>query len=192
MTPKKKNMEPIFKSCDDWQFNACLNWSFDPLDLYVMGYKDAAEILVKKATEKNSIVDFLIYPICFLYRQYIELCLKEIIQSGRILLDKGFDFPQHHKLIKLWEIAKAIIFEVFSNNNEQINLSFIEHIISEFSRIDPDSFSFRYPCDKKGNNLLSGIKYVNLRHLSDNMSKFGKEIDGISNVISVYLEQKRD
>lgn len=190
MTPKKKNLNPIFKSCDDWQFNACINWSPDPLDLYVMGYKDAAEILIKQAQKKKNINDFLIYPICFLYRQYIELRLKEIIQSGRVLLEKGFGFPQHHKLYELWKTAKSIIIEAFSNENEQLNLSFIEHIISEFSKIDPDSLAFRYPYDKKGNNLLSGIKYINLRHLSDNINKFGKEIDGISTVISVYFEQK--
>lgn len=39
-------LEPIFTSDQDWHCNACLNWSHDALELYVLGYKEAADRLV--------------------------------------------------------------------------------------------------------------------------------------------------
>lgn len=45
----------------------------------------------------------------------------------------------------------------------------IEKIITEFVKVDPESFAFRYPKDKKGNRNLDGIQYINLRTLHDQM-----------------------
>lgn len=154
MKNTKKKFETIFKASHDWQCNACINWSNDPLEIYTIGYKEAADNLVCKVFEERFMQDALVYPICFLYRQYIELRLKEIIRSGRTLLDEGTGFPQHHKINTIWTTAKEIINKVFSEEEEKPDLSLIEHVISEYSQIDPDSFSFRYPFDKYGNNLL--------------------------------------
>ena len=55
----------------------------------------------------------LIYPIVFLYRQYLELRLKEIINEERKLLKKSeYGYPEHHKLDKLWPTAKGIVRQV--------------------------------------------------------------------------------
>ena len=192
MKKQEKEFEPLFTSAHDWQFNTCLNWSHDPLEIYTIGYKEAADSLVNKIFEERHMDDALIYPICFLYRQYIELRLKEIIRSGRTLLEEGTGFPQHHKISTLYQTAKEIIKKVFSGEKEYPDLSFVDHIISEYSQIDPESFSFRYPFDKSGKNLLEGITHINLRHLSENINRFGVMIDNISFAISVYLDHKRE
>lgn len=192
MKNSQTKYENIFNFPHDWQFNACLNWSDAPLELYTIGYKEAADNLIDKVFSERYMQNALVYPICFLYRQYIELRLKEIIRSGRILLDEGTGFPQHHRINKLWETAKEIIKKVFSDEKEHPDLSLIEHVISEYSKIDPDSFSFRYPFDKSGKNILEGINYINLRHLSEYIDKFGEAIDNISFVISVSLDHKNE
>ena len=83
----KLDLGPIFTSDVDWRFNACLNWTNDTLELYVIGYKEAADKLVENIMDTPRYQDTLVFPICFLYRQYIELRLKELIKSGRCLLD---------------------------------------------------------------------------------------------------------
>ena len=98
-------MEPIFTSDEDWHCNACLNWSDDALELYVLGYKMAADSLVAQIIETGRYQDSLVFPVCFLYRQYIELRLKEVIRSGRRLLDEPGAFPQHHKIQHLWDLC---------------------------------------------------------------------------------------
>lgn len=192
MKKQKKEFEPLFTSAHDWQFNTCLNWSHDPLEIYTIGYKEAADKLVNKVFEERHMQDFLIYPICFLYRQYIELRLKEIIRSGRTLIEEGTGFPQHHKISSLYQTAKEIIKKVFSGEGESPDLSFVDHVISEYSQIDPESYSFRYPFNKSGENLLEGITHINLRHLSENIERFGEMVDNISFAISVYLDHKRE
>jgi hypothetical protein len=192
MKTQKKQFDPLFMAADDWQFNSCLNYSHDPLEVYTIGYKEAADKLVNTLFEERLLLDALIYPICFLYRQYIELRLKEIIRSGRTLIEEGRGFPQHHKISALYQTAKGIIVKVFSEYSEAPDLLFVEHIISEYARIDPDSSSFRYPFDKSGANLLEGMTHINVRHLSENIKNFAEMMDNISCAISVYLDQKRE
>lgn len=193
MKKQKREFDPLFIPTHDWQFNACLDRSPDPLENYTMGYKEAVNRLVSTILETRDMQDVLIYPICFLYRQYIELRLKEIIRSGHTLLgdDKGFETI--HTIHTLYQTVKEIIKKVCSNKKvEPPDLSFVDHIITEYSRIDPKSYSFRYPFDKSGKKYLEGITHINVRHLSENIAKFGKEIDDISFTISVYLDQKRE
>ena len=50
-------LEPIFTSDHDWHCNACINWSHDALELYTMGYKEAADNLVEQIVEGGILQD---------------------------------------------------------------------------------------------------------------------------------------
>jgi len=192
MPDNERKFEPVFCGDNDWQANACLNFSDDPMDLYASGYKDAGDRLVEYVLAKATDQDVLIYPIVFLYRQYVELRLKEIIKHGRILLEEGSDFPQHHKIWDLWCTAKKIITKVFENENDPLDLGYAEHVIREFSQIDPDSFSFRYPIDKQGGKTLKGVTHINIRRLALHIDELSKDLDGASTGISVYLDWQQE
>lgn len=190
--PLTPDLSPIFAADEDWQCNACLNWTYDPLNLYTMGYKLAGDCLVEKVTKSGEDQDSLVYPVCFLYRQYIELRLKEIIRSGRQLIDEPGDFPQHHKIQHLWDDAVPILKKAFAHESSPFDLSRPSHVVSEFAKVDPDSLAFRYPTDKAGANQLQGIWHINLRRLRDYVNTFSEDMDGASMGISVYLEHKHD
>lgn len=83
----------LFSGDNDWKANACLNWSPDSLGLYIEGYREAADKLVHDVVESGTNQDILVFPISFLYRQYIELQLKHIIRESRILLEECKSFP---------------------------------------------------------------------------------------------------
>ena len=187
------NQEPIFTADDDWHCNACLNWSNDALELYVLGYKEAADSLVERVMETGRHQDSLVFPICFLYRQYIELRLKEVIQSGRRLLDEPGTFPQHHNIQHLWDTAVAILKKVSAGDIEPLDfLTLPSHVVAEFSKIDPGSFAFRYPSDKQGANPLEGLAHINLRRVAEYVNAFAEAIDAGSMAISAYLDQKSE
>lgn len=194
MTQENKGLpiEPIFTSDVDWQCNACLNWSHSTFEMYTMGYKEAADTVVAQVIDAGRHQDILVFPICFLYRQYIELRLKEIIRSGKILLDEPGDFPQHHRILDLWSIAIAILKKAFSQELEPPDLMVAKHVVSEFSKLDPESFAFRYPVDKKGVNSLEGLSYINLRRVAEYLDAFAMIMDACSMGISVYLDHKRE
>jgi hypothetical protein len=197
MKKQKRKFAPLFTSAQDSRVNASLDLlSPDPLENYTAGYKDAADRLVANILETKNMEHTLIYPICFLYRQYVELRLKEIIRSGSALLaeDRRFTlgFPTGHNINNLYKEAKKTINKVFAGQEKPLDLSFIDHIITEYYKIDPNSESFRYPCDGHGRKYLEGITLINVRHLAENLRKFGEEMDNISFTISVYLDQKHE
>ena len=124
---------------------------------YIEGYKDAADYLVEHAVEELP-VDMLVYPIIFLYRQYLELQLKDLF---RVLLLCHNNPPKTlitHNLIQIWREFRPLM-ESLDGNFE--GLEYYDHIearIKEFDLIDEKSDSFRYPLDRKGNLSLDDIK----------------------------------
>jgi hypothetical protein len=192
MTEDARKIEPIFCADDDWQENACLSWLNDPIELYAIGYKEAGDRIVEFVLKKAKDQDVLIYPIVFLYRQYVELRLKEIIREGRILLEDGNNFPTHHNIWDLWCTAKKIAFKAFQNENEPPDLKYAEHAIKEFSLIDPDSFSFRYPTTKKGDPILDGVTHINIHRLAMHTEELSKDLERINTGISFYRNLQRE
>lgn len=130
------------------------NWT-----LYIEGYKNAADCLVDCAAEVHE-ADILVYPIVFLYRHYIELQLKDLLQILYKYHNLSCEPPGHHYLVKLWCEFRTLM--------ERIDKSFwgIEHYdhiearIKEFDLIDKKSDSFRYPLDRKGNLSHDDIKEI--------------------------------
>lgn len=193
MKAEKRIFESVFAADDDWKNNACIGRLPDSLELYTIGYKKAGDILVRYVMERGEDQDMLIYPIVFVYRHYIELRLKEIIKEGRILLDKPGSFPEHHKILDLWNVAKDIALKVFENDIKDI--AYAEHIIKEFHKIDPDSFAFRYPTEKAkngGEKTLEGITHINIRRLSEHVTELEKDLEDISMGISSYRDIQKE
>ncbi len=187
--------DSLFSGDKDWKANACLNWSLDSLGLYIEGYRKAADKLVQDVVETGSSQDTLVFPISFLYRQYIELQLKHIIKESRILLNEGASFPTHHKINDLWNTANSLMAKIIKNYDETIkdyitkdDVGKIKSIITEFVKVDPDSSSFRYPEDKKGNRTLQGIEYINLRKLHDQMKILKEKLDKYYLCVSILRD----
>jgi hypothetical protein len=189
----------LFSSGEDWQSNAFVNCSHDSIGLYINGYRQAADTLAHKVVESSRDQDILVYPIVFLYRQYIELQLKRILRESRILLYEGNDFPQHHRIRDLWNDAKGlmkkIIRKVDGRAKDYItksNVETIDKIIMDFVEVDPDSFAFRYHKDKDGNNSLDGVTHINIRNLHDQMDVLTELLDKYDLVVGLLREWQSD
>lgn len=192
MTYNDKYYESLFTSAEDVYNNACVNWSHDPLELYATAYKESAEKLVETVVSSQRHQDTFIYPIVFLYRQYIELRLKEIIREGGKLLEEPGNFPMHHRIHELWPIALKIVEKVYESEEGKPDFGFVEHVFKEFSKYDPESFSFRYPTDKKGNNPLAGLTRINVRCLAESIDRLAEILESLSAGISVYRDWQND
>lgn len=176
----------------DWvQMNACLNYSGVPAR-YIDGYLRAADRLVEHVAESNRDHDILVYPISFLYRQHIELTLKQIIVAGKELLDEGFDHPLTHNLLDLWGIAKGLVRKIWKDRNDPDEFSLIDHFLSEFSSVDRDSMAFRYPQTRTGEHSLPDIYHINLYHLAECVHSSTAFLDGTASAISGFVNWKRE
>ena len=102
----------LFKLGSETSLNACVNWRSPRWKLYATGYKTAADMLATNVVEHRSRQDTLVYPILFLYRQYVELALKEIIRSALVYLERDRAAPKHHDLGQLWAQVEKLLEEI--------------------------------------------------------------------------------
>lgn len=83
-----------------------------------------------------------------------------------------------------------ILKKVSDGNIELDFLKLPSHVVNEFAKIDPYSFAFRYPNDKRGANPLEGLSHINLRKVAQYVNAFARAMDAASTGIAAYLNQK--
>ena len=181
----------LFVEREDWDYNAVLNGQRDNLSLYAVGYKKAGEILVESVVESRKDHDSLVFPIAFVYRQYLELRLKQLIRDIKRLLGDSSGFPATHKIADLWRICRPLLKEVELNIGEQI-LDAIQVLIAEFVKVDEDLYAFRYPTDKRNNPSLPDLSFVNLPNLAEVIRKMSNFLEDVSWQVSISLEKKQE
>jgi hypothetical protein len=181
--------DELFSSQEDWWNNACMNWSSSSWSLYASGYKEAADVLVAKVEEHSTHQDVFVYPVLFLYRQYLELQLKMMLKTLRHLKDIGGDFPTGHRIDLLWIETDKLLRKEFPNESEAPLIE-TGRLIREFSNVDPLSTAFRYPVDKNGTPSLPGMKYINLRNVREVMAKIAWLLEGADSMAHEHLQYK--
>ena len=182
-----KGQDKLFMSgSQDWINNAVLNYTYDKFFPYADGYKEGAEKLVIDCIKGDGTKDILIYPIVFLYRQYIELRLKEIIIGLHYCLGEGNDFPKHHRIDKIWD-EMVELYKRLGEDTSGEDFKNGQRLIYEFATSDPLSMTFRYPVDKEGNEHVKQT-HINIRNVGEVMSRLGFFIDAISYQIAHYTD----
>jgi hypothetical protein len=189
--PLPSEEDKLFDTGEDWWHNACLNYMHDGWPAYVIGYKNAADILVDYIKEKRRSQDTLVFPILFLYRQYLELFIKNLIQKGRHLQDICEPTPQGHNIHDLWRTFEKIM-EGIAPGDSVEEIKQINRLISEFCAVDPKATAFRYPEDKKGNPSLPGMKHINIRNVNDVIEKISVILEGADALLSEYLSLRAE
>ena len=189
--PWPKLGDSLFKLTGDWWNIACLNIHPGNWYPYAEGYNRAANILVTYVEEHNRNQDFLVYPIVFLYRQYLELQLKLLIRDGSDLLDRSFDLLMHHDIRSLWNDCRSILESLWPDSPTS-DLDAVQSCISELNVIDPKSMSFRYPVDKKGDAVVFPMNHINLKHVADVMSRLAGLLNACHMAIDHELEVRQE
>ena len=134
----------------------------------------------------------MVFPIIFLYRQYLDLRLKQIIRDGFRLLDDDREFPKKHELDKLWQICKSIL-EKIEPKASHNDIEAVDEAIGQFCTLDPSSEAFRYPIKKSGERSLpADLQYINLRNLADVMGKLTNFFDTAEEIVCVCLGYKSE
>ena len=192
MNPFPTNTDVLFKEEVDTIHGAWIQNPTDKFFLYSEGYKQGAEALYDKYVNDPFYGQWLVYPLIFNYRQYIELRLKELITMGYKYLGVEGDFKDIHSLKPLWDTYRNDILPGIHEVEDDI-LNNVERIIYEFHDVDPGSFSFRYPVTKgpyrKPTLSMRTIDLKNFKVTLDKLSLFFEyQWDTISN----YQDLKND
>jgi len=198
--PPRKG-ETLFRAdLRDWINNACLGQGDD----YACreGYRRGAQVLVQAVGDAGHDQDFLVYPIVFLYRHYIELVLKEIIRRAPYLVERDLnaDEKRHlegHRLDFLWNDFKPLSSAIAKvggwDNLPSEDIHGIDDYIRQISEVDPNSYSLRYAYSKKGDPTLpESLTHINLRHFGELMDRLANYLWGIDMGISALEDMKHD
>lgn len=172
---------------------ACVNFMGDMNCGYTEGYRLAARLLATHVENQNTDHDFLVYPICYLYRHHLELQIKQIIRTGRRLLDKDGDVPPHHKLADLWPLAKSLIREAEPNQPDPSEFRAVDTFIRQFASVDYDAQAFRFPTKSKssgGGRSLDGVTHISLTGLRDVVEPLASFLWGCDSWLSEILQFK--
>lgn len=136
------------------------------------GYKLAADLLVKHAEAEGWSRRQLVYPIVFCYRHFLELTLKVILERyggfGSIEPNRSC-----HKLEGLWIDFKKLLHHLDTDGSPEDKQAtdVIGECVAQFAKIDPNSQTFRYPTDQKGQPFDVEPGRLDLLHLHDTMQK---------------------
>jgi hypothetical protein len=169
--------EKLIQSGIDWRHNACVDGSTPTLGSYAAKFKDAADALVREAAAGDATLDSVIIPIMFLYRQYLELTLKEIILFGREVVGTGSGYPTNeHDLKKLWGEVFSLLTQHYGPRIPP-EIANVTSAIEDLHTYDPNSFSFRYPTDKRGKPYLKAARHINIRNLYEVMERLASFLD---------------
>lgn len=199
--------DKVFTSEGKWTSTAVLDWML-PLDWsqYASGYILAANLIVNALGEKRyNDRDLLIFPCVFLYRQYLELSMKHLLESGWDLLNVTQVYtardgvpahvgrkavPRTHRLGHLWPECRKVLKEVWPEGPNK-DLRAVEECLCEFD-FDPNAEAFRYPAQGKKDKCPSDLGRVNLEALKETMEKLSTFFDGAICGIEHYLSIRQD
>lgn len=174
-----KEGDTLFKPSSAWMGNATLaDRKFSHLVLMTDGYKKGADTLVAKASSDRGLRDFLVYPVVFCYRHFVELSLKYIIASHGPTVGVQPNWTTH-SLEELWTTTNKVL-DGFGVEKDEMHAA-VCACIEELSKADPLSFKFRYPTDRNGEALPFSVErfdLVQLRDVVEGMSGYFGGLDG--------------
>jgi hypothetical protein len=149
----------------------------------VRGYKKGSDLMVASATENPTDRDDLVNPIIFNYRQFLELSLKYLISAYGPTVGVEENWKTHD-LGALWQAFARVLVSYGTPDPDKAD-PVVEAVMAEFSKIDPDSYSHRYPYDKKGRPLPIATTDLHLPTLADVM----KSVENYFIGCDIYLAE---
>ncbi|MFT3714032.1 MAG: hypothetical protein QM817_40745 [Archangium sp.] len=198
--------ETLFEEGEDWEFN--VDHSGGGLNVYAQSYRQAAEQLFSQwETKDHTPPHYALFPLAFLWRQYLELRLKSLVLDVERLHELGEevptsaqqekrrkqpgyqpDFPDGHDLLQQWDCLEPMLKSLWPSAPET---KFVRHLLVQFNEVDPLADGFRYPVgsSKKARaRTLSRLpRLVNLRRVNDVMTSLANVLDGASDHFEVAL-----
>lgn len=153
--------QSLFKPISD-PWTACLGWARGQWIGYILGYRRAADAVFALTQTLARPVDSVCFPLLFLWRHLIELQFKFLIGLAAKIDPDVPAYPRTHDLVALWALLRPLLLEFGSSDEDALA---VDDLIEELAQIDPGSFDFRYPENKKDEPSLAGApEYLNLPH----------------------------
>ena len=144
------NLKPEFFAFASHGFGNCYLWqriSDEGFHVKVTGYTEVIDYIYKNHQISNKVK---LYPLIFMFRNTIELCLKRLfysrVEDGVPL--KVFNSKRKSHYIKkdLWKNVKPVIVKYANDSGEDLAIvDIVEKLLDEINSLDKNGDNFRYP-----------------------------------------------
>jgi hypothetical protein len=172
-----------FTQSEKWHDNAYIEpHGHGRMVMMMTGYKRAADLMVERSVTDDVDRASLVYPIIFNYRQFIELSLKYLIATYGPTVGVQ-PVWNSHDLGQLWKSLMEVL-DGYGHDDVDQTDPVVAEIVAEFAKVDPKSFSYRYPVDTKGNPIPIAHNELDLTVLADVM----EALDGYFSGCDGYLD----
>ena len=158
--------------------------------IWAEGYGNAANAIAESLLQRQRFPDYDAYPVVFCYRHAIELYMKGIIYDTIIILKfENKDnliskLIKSHDLMSLFNKFKQILVSLFPDDQSLLmEITKIDEFLEEFSIIDKESFSFRYPINNSGEPNFSKALLLNLESIKIRSNSILEKFETISFMI---------
>ena len=180
----------LFRNDSDLESTARLNIGGKSFDSYAIGYKRAGDALAIRFIDKWQGNEILLFPMIFLYRQYLELRLKELLLSGKRSVGESGDFEETHELPRLWKPCQKILAEHWPEEPCE-TWDNVSRLIDEFHKIDPSGEAFRYPYTSKmkGRKITVPANCVGVRNFYEVMQRLAAFFEAHSEGIDAWRRE---
>jgi hypothetical protein len=182
----------------DWEMNAMVGKADSYA--YSEGYRLAGRIVADHAIQNALDVDFLVYPVIFLYRHYVELQLKRLIPTGARLVGQELSeanrklLQQSHRLNQLWALFEPILQKARQENMliTPEEIGGLGWYVLQLNEIDPKSEGFRYQVTRSGEPSINNNQHpaLNIGVIAEGMEKLTGYLFGLGEAFDEALEVK--
>ena len=178
--------DSLFAAAGEWKMLAALSKYPDFLT-YAGSYKDAADAVLETIELQRRGADSMVYAVMFLYRHYVELMLKGLIQLGESLDGTRAEYPKIHNIERLWNKCRPLIERAFPDGDTAA-VEAVDHCMKEMAAMDPDAEAFRFPDNIRGKPTKHTKPLLGLRNVRNVMEKIAGLLDGSYDCMSEELQ----
>ncbi|MNV46621.1 hypothetical protein D3C71_1384590 [compost metagenome] len=118
---------------------------------FVKAYTESADILHLYMSKKEKTRDSLFIPMCYLYRNGIELAIKEILFEESSLDHQAAVKKikkNKHSILALWNSIKSEVMRHAGVSDHDAHILNVEKYIQQLHDFDGAADKFRYPTNK--------------------------------------------
>lgn len=188
-----KNYNPIFlETGGSYYHQSVVGYSYNINDFYpyVVAYIESANYLYSYFLQNTNSKEIIFMPMCYLYRNGIELLLKQFIFEESSLnfqtkLKKMKN--KKHSIKGLWNVIEPDILKNINNIDKNIN-----KYIDELHNLDIEASKFRYPADKNLKFYFENEKKLDMENVFNFFLELYSFLDGINSSISQKNKIQRE
>lgn len=193
-----KGYKPIFLEEGGYYYaQSVIGYNFDRKRFHanVKSYTECAEVLYKYMSDDKVNRKNMFMPLCYLYRNSVELSIKEILfeecdldyQEALELLNEN-----KHNIYSLWKLIKDDLIKHAQSAEADETIKNAENYIMKLSDIDGKADKFRYPTDKYLNLHFRREKFFDLNVVRNYFEDIITFLRCACTMMSVQNEQLRE